>query len=220
MTDVETSPIAGGIIQMGARVYIPVLGRFLSIDPKEGGNENNYTYPVDPVNEFDLDGEFGLSWGVFKLVTKIVTKVADVVSNVPGPIGMVASGVATAGYAAQGNWAKAAESAIGMVPGGKQASWALKAGKALVLARNVARGAAVEKFAHAAIKMRHPLSKVTFNRGAAGFGLKGRPDFTVTNRVTNKIVRAYETKSGNARLSVAQKYNQRLLGNKYKILRW
>jgi RHS repeat-associated protein len=43
-------------IQMGARVYIPGIGRFLQVDPIEGGTENNYVYPVDAVNEFDLSG--------------------------------------------------------------------------------------------------------------------------------------------------------------------
>jgi len=48
------------MIQMGARPYNPTLGRFLEVDPIEGGTENDYTYPTDPVNMFDLDGRMAL----------------------------------------------------------------------------------------------------------------------------------------------------------------
>jgi len=76
---------------MGARVYIPALGRFLQVDPMPGGTPNLYAYPADPVNEFDLDGTF--SW-------KGIANVASWASMVPGPIGMVAAGVSVAAYIA------------------------------------------------------------------------------------------------------------------------
>jgi RHS repeat-associated protein len=114
LTDSDTSPISGGIIQMGARTYIPALGRFLSVDSKEGGTSNNYVYALDPINDFDLTGEW--SW---KSVISAATKIANAASFIPGPIGMISAGVAVAGNLAQGNLMGALGSAVGFIPGGR-----------------------------------------------------------------------------------------------------
>jgi RHS repeat-associated protein len=47
----------GGLTLMGSRLYNPTTGAFLSPDPVLGGNSTSYTYPQDPTNQEDLDGQ-------------------------------------------------------------------------------------------------------------------------------------------------------------------
>jgi RHS repeat-associated protein len=58
----EPTELPSGLIAMGARTYIPQLGRFLQTDPIPDGSANAYAYTYgNPANESDPSG--ALSWG-------------------------------------------------------------------------------------------------------------------------------------------------------------
>lgn len=52
------SDALGGLVLMGRRLYNPATGRFLQLDPVDGGSANAYEYcSGDPLNKTDLTGE-------------------------------------------------------------------------------------------------------------------------------------------------------------------
>ena len=61
--DQRDASSVGGVVLMGARGYVPSLGRFLTVDPILGGNDNPYSYPADPVNGSDISGK--ASWHIY-----------------------------------------------------------------------------------------------------------------------------------------------------------
>jgi RHS repeat-associated protein len=54
----STNDLAG-LTLMGVRLYNPTTGRFLSVDPVPGGNDNPYVYVNNPTDQFDLNGQWG-----------------------------------------------------------------------------------------------------------------------------------------------------------------
>jgi RHS repeat-associated protein len=57
--DKSPTELPTGIINMGARTYVPQLGRFEQADPQPGGSANSYAYTEDdPINEADPSGEW------------------------------------------------------------------------------------------------------------------------------------------------------------------
>lgn len=59
-TRLRSSDSLGGLTIMGVRMYSSSLGRFLSVDPVRGGNDNAYGYPSNPLNSTDLTGKTAL----------------------------------------------------------------------------------------------------------------------------------------------------------------
>jgi RHS repeat-associated protein len=60
--DQVATELPSGVIDMGARSYVPQLGRFLQTDPIAGGSANAYAYTFgDPVNTSDPSGAYTAS---------------------------------------------------------------------------------------------------------------------------------------------------------------
>ena len=129
---IGTDTDAGGIVLMGARLYNPLTGRFLQVDPVFGGSCNAYDYVCqDPLNGTDLNGE--VHWGPSKTFVLTFAQAlefdtalivagwagenlgpvaGDLVGQIGGPVGAILDAAVSAGSVVGGVYLKRWASAL------------------------------------------------------------------------------------------------------------
>jgi len=97
----ETEALKTAYQLMGARVYVPSLGRFAQLDPKVGGSANGYDYAnQDPISNTDPTGNETDSWLMTGLTALASAGLAALVAPARGAlVGMLVGAVAGAAVA-------------------------------------------------------------------------------------------------------------------------
>ncbi len=72
---ITETTLASMPVLMGARVFLPTIGRFTSKDPVPGGNANAYTYSLDPINSSDISGKSSITNLLSYLASLVVLQI-------------------------------------------------------------------------------------------------------------------------------------------------
>lgn len=207
-------------IQMGGRVYIPELGRFLQIDPADGGTLNGYVYALDPINQVDANGNWiQVILAVIAIVSIVMAakSVHTAVKN-PTPTNITVAVIDTAGAAGAvftgGGSVVASRTAGAAARGAASAS----ARKAAQIATNKAAGKEAERVALEKAKAQY--AKEYELRTQQYFKVDGfdRGRFAdITAYRNNQPVFNIEVKSGNAKYGGLQAAKDQAILDQYGV---
>ncbi len=191
------------------------MGRFLQVDPVQGGTLNNYVYATDAVNDFDLDGSM-IATPMQRNTPLLETASYKIASACNSSTWCVVAATVISIAIPGTQWA-----------GGMRAVAGGKAGSQIAL--NAARGANAERLAAIELRFKNPFAsiqkQVRVNTPEFGAGTYRRIDYLVTNHLTKKVV-AYEVKAGKAVYGGAQKAKDKIIERtrgvitKVKRYRW
>lgn len=82
------------MLEMGARLYVPALGRFLQVDPVEGGVDNDYVWRTDSIDKSDLtdEADWEAAWNIADIALTVACFV-PVLNVVAAPIRFISLAV-------------------------------------------------------------------------------------------------------------------------------